>query len=154
MIANERQARISVKKLRDLEKHLAEIREAESDLDPVIQNAIFEGIESQIEELRADLETYNSIKNNQQVVWRMASIEDLPQILIYARIAQGFTQAALAKKLSMRPQQIQRYESTCYSGASLKRIFTIADVLGVKIQDDNVPLLPPKVYDEITSAKR
>jgi HTH-type transcriptional regulator/antitoxin HigA len=154
MITNERQARISTKKLRDLEKHLAEFQEGKSDLDPKIQKATLDGIMSQIEELRTDLDTYTSIKNRERVMWRMSSLEDLPQLLIYARIAQGLTQAALAKKLKMRPQQIQRYESTCYSGASLKRIFKIASVLHLEIQDDQVPLLPPDAYEEMRYEKR
>ncbi|MGH9799144.1 MAG: helix-turn-helix domain-containing protein [Blastocatellia bacterium] len=59
----------------------------------------------------------------------MKFISDLPETLVEARIAVGLTQSALAKKLGLKPQQIQRYEATDYAQASLARIQQIASVL-------------------------
>jgi transcriptional regulator with XRE-family HTH domain len=53
-------------------------------------------------------------------------VETLPDTLIRARIAAGLSQAALAERLGMKPQQVQRYEATKYASASLTRLLEVA----------------------------
>lgn len=56
--------------------------------------------------------------------------------LIKARIARGLTQKELAEKLNINERQIQRYESTLYEGAALRRLQEVADALNVKIREE------------------
>ena len=42
------------------------------------------------------------------------------------------SQTDLAKKLGMKPQQVQRYEATDYMGASLGRLIEISKALGMR----------------------
>jgi ribosome-binding protein aMBF1 (putative translation factor) len=142
MITNARQASISRKKIERLEKELRRSIGAAKDLQPRLRRAIQESIESQLSELREDLDQFEKVRDRTQTFWRMESLEDLPTILMMARVAQGLSQAELAKKLNLKEQQIQRWEANCYLSASLKRILLVADVLGVEIQDDQVFLVP------------
>ncbi|MGB2865755.1 MAG: helix-turn-helix transcriptional regulator, partial [Sedimentisphaerales bacterium] len=69
----------------------------------------------------------------------MHSVEDLPQILVKARIARDYTQKKLAENLGIKPQQIQKYEITGYRSASWKRILEVMDALGLEFEA-HVPL--------------
>ena len=63
----------------------------------------------------------------------METVEDLPRALIRARIAAGMTQEGLARRLGVKPQQVQRYEATEYESASFTRICKVVQALGLKM---------------------
>lgn len=54
--------------------------------------------------------------------------------LVVARIAQGMSQAALAKHLGLKEQQIQRYEADRYRSISLSNYRRFAHALGVQLR--------------------
>lgn len=64
----------------------------------------------------------------------VTEFEDIPEVLISARIARKWTQQDLAEKLGMKKQQIQRYEQLDYSTASFNTLIKVAKVLGVKLK--------------------
>jgi len=90
------------------------------------------GMEAQIAELRQEIGAYDSLKNLDTIV--VKSFEELPLLLIKARIARGLTQKQLAEKLRVKEQQIQRYESKNYRSVSLGRLLDIATALDMKLQ--------------------
>jgi len=53
--------------------------------------------------------------------------------LIRARIAAGMTQEGLARRLGVKPQQVQRYEATDYESASFARILKVVEALGLRM---------------------
>jgi transcriptional regulator with XRE-family HTH domain len=55
--------------------------------------------------------------------------------LIEARIAARLTQHALADRLGVAEQQIQRWEANGYAGVGLDRLQDVADALGTRIQE-------------------
>jgi transcriptional regulator with XRE-family HTH domain len=55
-----------------------------------------------------------------------------------ARIASRMSQKDLAERLGIHMQQVQRYEKSDYRAASFDRMLEIAQLLGVKIQQDVV----------------
>jgi transcriptional regulator with XRE-family HTH domain len=59
----------------------------------------------------------------------LREVEQPPKKLVRARIASGLTQEALAQKLGLKRQQIQRYEATEYASASLATIRQIAQAI-------------------------
>jgi ribosome-binding protein aMBF1 (putative translation factor) len=142
MITNERQVRITAGKIRKLEREMARIDGKAGEGNPTLQKALVEGVRSQIQEMKEDLEAYEQIKSGEKRVLALGRLEDLPNVLMMARVAQGMSQRGLAQKLGMKEQQIQRYEATHYQSASLKRVMEVARTLGVEIQDDAVTLLP------------
>ena len=68
-------------------------------------------------------------------VFKAATLEELPRILIQARIAQGLSQRELAQSLGLKEQQIQRYESEEYSSASLQRLAQVAEALHLNVSE-------------------
>jgi HTH-type transcriptional regulator/antitoxin HigA len=85
--------------------------------------------------LREELAAYESLKEGKETTVALHSLADLPELLIKARLARGYTQAELAKRLKLNPQQIQRYEATRYRSVSFARLMQIAQVLEVDLHE-------------------
>jgi len=91
--------------------------------------------ESQIEEMQRDLGEYDALRDGRVAHLDVESLTALPDALIRARIAAGLTQKELALRLGLKEQQIQRYESSRYSGVSLERAQAVVDALGARIRE-------------------
>ncbi|REG14182.1 helix-turn-helix protein [Archangium gephyra] len=137
MIKNEREYRITQTQAAEFERSLAEVEQNPNPaLHPRILQAQRDALSGQLEELRAELAEYDALRNGEKRVLELSSLEELPRALIEARIAAGLTQKDLAKRLGLSEQQIQRYESTDYSGASLSRLQEIVRALGINIRKE------------------
>ena len=112
MIANERQYRITKAAAERFEEALAQGRDQPSDLDPRLQRAMREGIESQLDELREQIAEYEALRTGRGAVLELHSLSELPEALIRARIAGGLSQKQLVERLGMKEQQLQRWEAT------------------------------------------
>ena len=66
----------------------------------------------------------------------MASFDELANGLIKARIAAGLSQRALAQRLNLKEQQIQRYEAERYATASYRRLCEVAHALGIQVENE------------------
>lgn len=135
MIKNERQYRISKAQADKLDLALTELQETateQKDVHPLLIKAEQEGINSQLSDLRAEMKEYEELKAGKFEFPTLDQFISLPLTLIKARIAKGLTQKEFAILLGLKEQQIQKYESTEYSNASLATIKEIAEALGVK----------------------
>lgn len=132
MILSDRQYTASGAALAKLNADLQE-RTARDSSMPWLKQAEIAALKSQIADIEAELAEYSLLKAGQISLSKSYSLEDLPRTLVQARIASGLSQTDLAEKLDMKPQQVQRYEATEYSGASLARLVEISRTLGVKI---------------------
>ena len=140
MIKNERQYRITKAQAQKFEQSLAKLNECSEETkqdNPLLWQAKKSAVESQLNDLREEIEEYekliNSSSRKPSIVFALKSIESLPQGLIKARIAKKLSQKELAEQLGLKEQQIQRYEATNYSSASLTRVIKISQVLGIKL---------------------
>jgi ribosome-binding protein aMBF1 (putative translation factor) len=97
--------------------------------DPRLVRAQREGLESERAALEAEIAAYEQMKRKRRKDVRLELIDQVPEALIAARLAAGLTQAELAARLGMKPQQIQRYEATRYASASLARLREVAAAL-------------------------
>lgn len=134
MISNERQYRITKVQAERFELALAGVEEQGVHLHPRIRQAMNEGLESQLEELREQLAEYEALQANPAAALEYDSLRELPETLIRARIASGLTQQELAERLGLKAQQVQRYEASRYASVSFKRFLNIAEALGVSIR--------------------
>lgn len=134
MIANDREYRITSATIKRLEEGLAHAESHRPARDPLAQRLICEGIEGQLETLREQVDAYEALRDGRITLLETDSLDQLPDILIRARIAARLTQKALAARLGLKEQQVQRYEATRYVGASLGRVQAIAGALGVRLQ--------------------
>jgi transcriptional regulator with XRE-family HTH domain len=132
MITNERQLQIA---RRDIERFQAAIagEMAETGIDPLILKAQHEAAEAQLHELQSEVDDYLRLRSGNVRTFRITDLSDLPRALISCRIASGMTQKDLADRLSLKEQQIQRYETQGYQGASFSRIADVADAVGIEV---------------------
>ncbi len=84
--------------------------------------------------LREQLREYEALRSAKRRMLPLKSVEELPQILIQARIAADLSQEQLAYMLGLKTQQIQRYEATGYASASWTRITRVLRALSVSLQ--------------------
>jgi transcriptional regulator with XRE-family HTH domain len=137
MIRNEREYRITQAQADQFSRSLAAVEAAtDVSMHPKIRQAQRDALRSQLEDLRRDIAEYDALRAGERPVLELSSMEELPQALIKARIAAQLTQKDLAERLHVPEQQVQRYEATEYSTASLARIMEVVRALGLKIRED------------------
>lgn len=153
MIKNERQYKITKAAAERFERALQQFEASPDDagLDPMIVRAEREGLESQLQELRAQVSEYEALVSGRTRLRELWSIDELPEALIRARIAAGLSQKDLASLLDMKEQQIQRYEATDYQSASLERLLGIARVLKLQIREEL--LLPASTSADVVTRR-
>jgi transcriptional regulator with XRE-family HTH domain len=143
MIKNERQYRITKAEAEKFQGSLEGWNTTPPvGIDPVIHAAQKSALESQLEDLRRDVDEYEALRSGRWPVLEVESFEGFADALVRARIAVGLSQKELAGRLGLKEQQIQKYEATGYSGASLARMTEIVNALGVKVRKE--VFLPPK----------
>jgi len=131
MILNQRQCRVTKAQMKRLQKSLELSKEKNSEMNERVFNAMIAGIKSQIRELKDQLKEYEKIQHAKALNY---SLDTLPSVLIQARVARGWTQKQLAKKLNVDAQQIQRYEKSNYSSVSLERAIDIFKALDINLK--------------------
>jgi HTH-type transcriptional regulator/antitoxin HigA len=131
MIYSDKQYGVSSAQLAKLQDALAASKARASD-KAWLKQAEIDGLKSQIADIEAELAEYDLLKSGQVSFSKTYALEELPRVLVQARIASSMSQTDLAEKLGMKPQQVQRYEATDYMGASLGRLIEISKALGVK----------------------
>jgi ribosome-binding protein aMBF1 (putative translation factor) len=138
MIKNEREYKITkavLAKFSSALQHIANLKK-EGGYDKTKLKLQQNAAQSMANELKQQLEEYEQLKKTRKLKSSMFdTVETIPSNLIRARIALGWTQKDLAKHLGTTEQQIQRYESTDYQSASLKKINKIVSIL--KIASDS-----------------
>jgi transcriptional regulator with XRE-family HTH domain/Zn-dependent peptidase ImmA (M78 family) len=138
MITNERQYKITRSEADRFRKAISELAEgpSRSDVHPRLLQAEREAMESQLSDLQVELAEYDHLKSADLSMISINSFDELADGLIRARIASGLSQKALAGRLGLKEQQIQRYEAERYASASYQRLQEIANALGVRIKND------------------
>jgi len=134
MIYSEKQYSISEGQLDKLRSALAAAQSedaAATGEQRWLRDAQADAIKSQIATLEAELSHYELLKSGEITFAKTHSLENLPSVLVQARIAAGLSQTDLAERLGMKAQQIQRYEASDYTGASLARLIDVCEALNV-----------------------
>jgi ribosome-binding protein aMBF1 (putative translation factor) len=132
MIKNEREYKITKASLAKFEQSLAFIvnhpgSELPGDAAKLkLQEA---AVRSMRCELQEQIDEYEQLRAGRFDLAALDVVEAIPSSLIRARIAAGWTQKELAKRLGTSEQQIQKYESTDYESASFRKIHEIVTVL-------------------------
>ena len=134
MIYSDKQYAISERQLGHLREALTAANFEKADATSEhswVRAAQADAIKSQIATLEAELSHYALLKSGEITFAKTHSLENLPSVLVQARIAAGLSQTDLAERLGMKAQQIQRYEASDYSGASLDRLIDVCQALNV-----------------------
>ncbi len=135
MVTNQRQYGITKVELGKFEEALAQQRASAPSpgVHPRIHKAMQDAMESEIIELRAQLQRYEDLRSGRVSSRTLTSLRELPVALIEGRIAARLTQRQLAERLGVPEQQVQRWEANSYSGVSVDRLQDTADALGIQL---------------------
>ncbi len=135
MVTNQRQYGITKVELGKFEEALAQQRASAPSpgVHPRIHQAMQDAMESEIIELRAQLQRYEDLRSGRVSSRTLTSLRELPVALIEGRIAARLTQRQLAERLGVPEQQVQRWEASSYSGVSVDRLQDTADALGIQL---------------------
>ena len=128
MIKNERQYHLTRAQAEKFRKSLSAMESSDDPFAPVHRAAMH----AQCEELEAEMLQYEALRSGRQRAFSVQSLQDLPVALIKARIAMGLTQRELAKRLGVREQQVQRWESEDYQNAGLDALRSVAETLNLE----------------------
>ena len=99
------------------------------DVHPLLAKAQEDAAASTLQGLKDQMTEYESLKAGQFPLEKLKVADELPFILIKARIAQGWSQKDLAEKAGLTEEQLKEYEANDYSPATLSEIRYIAWVL-------------------------
>ena len=139
MIKNERQYSITKAQLAKFRRALAEMHTRPrrcAMLDARLARAEHETLASQLDDFVREVRDYERLKGGRTRRIRIGSLEEFPAGLIRAHIAARLSQKALAARVGLKEQQIQRYEAEDYASANLGRLSEIARALGVTVQEE------------------
>jgi transcriptional regulator with XRE-family HTH domain len=149
MIKNEKQYQVTRSRLQDFGEALEQLMH-NTDLEELQKRLHVNAIESQVESFKREMLEYEELKKGSVSIIPIDSIASIPEVLIQARISKGWTHAELADELELKAQQIQRYESSDYSAASLARIQEVATALDIRMLPTRFVLkseTPPELDD-------
>lgn len=137
MIKNERQYRITKAQAEKFDQTFLDVQaQGQSQgVYPLLHRAQLDALQSQRDSLRQELAEYEALKGGGTRVFPAASFNELPRTLIKARIAAGLSQKDLAERLGLKEQQVQKYEATEYTSASMARVRDVIQALGVTVKE-------------------
>lgn len=135
MITNDKQYRSARAAIERLKADLVRLGEAATEVHPLLRKAQSDGLESQIDELEAEVAEYDALQSGAVTDFEAEGLHDLPDILIRARIARRMSQKDLGAFLGIAEQQVQRYEAERYRSASLERLSEVTAALDITVRE-------------------
>lgn len=133
MINNEKQYKISKKKLNEIITEIEKVKKA-NEQNPLRNKLILASLLNVKEELEDEISEYESLKNSNQETLAERVISELPSILTEYKIISGMTQKEFSEKLGLKEQQLQRYEADNFKGVSFKNLLKFLDSIGLEIK--------------------
>ena len=134
MIKNQKQVGIKNARLEELIKEKQIFDEQHKDKTSAKYRLGIKSINSLIEEIQNDIQVYEGLVKGNFNILQAKSINELPNVLIAARLAQKISQKELGELIGVKEQQIQRYEATDYETASFARIIEISIALNLNLK--------------------
>jgi HTH-type transcriptional regulator/antitoxin HigA len=131
MIRNEKQYKITKKKLQEIKEDRSRMQSQGEQLSVKEKLILASAIHLQ-EEMENEVIAYEQLKNSIPKL-EERSIDNLPDLLIEFKIHSGLTQKEFSQKIGMKEQQLQRYEAENFKSISFKNLLKILDAIGLKI---------------------
>ncbi len=140
MIKNQKQAGITKGRLAELVQAKASL-EANTTMSGFELQLAEDSLNSMIEDLQDQLRTYEALTSGSFHCFKPKGLREISDTIIAARLASKISQSALADRLGLKEQQIQRYEATDYETASWPRIIEVCTALGIEFNFENVHII-------------
>ncbi|KCV26143.1 PF06114 domain protein, partial [Bordetella bronchiseptica 00-P-2730] len=139
IISTDRQAREIEAEIQAISQALSTEHTLKSIIDGLpreVIDGIHRSLTTEKRELSEMLAAYSQAKSGDVEPMKQRAGTDLGDILIVARLAQGWTQKDLARKLGLQEQAIQRWEAERYRSISLAGYMKVAYALSLNFSVD------------------
>jgi HTH-type transcriptional regulator/antitoxin HigA len=133
IIGNEREYRMTKSLVRQFERAIEQL-DGLPELTEEHRAVVAASYRGKVRELTQQLAQYDRLRGGQVPSVTTEDLASVGRALIAARIARKWTQADLARALGVKPQQVQKDESSDYASASLDRVAAVAAALGAEFQ--------------------
>lgn len=139
MIKNEKQYKISKRKVRELHDQIDKI-EKDTEENPLRNQLFLITLTTSKNEIEKDIKEYESLRKNKEGVLKGRLVSELPSLITEYKIMSGLTQKELAELLELKEQQLQRYEANGFKSVTFKNLLRFFDLIGleIKIKDTRV----------------
>jgi DNA-binding XRE family transcriptional regulator len=132
MIKNEKQYKITKKKLQVIYEEIDRIKGGREDI-PSKDRLNLVSLQVFQEQLENEIDDYDLLKELNSPLLRERSIDELPELLIEFKIRSGLTQKEFSQKVGMKEQQMQRYEAESFNSISFKNLLKLLHAIGLEI---------------------
>ncbi len=102
-------------------------------LPPEVLDGVRNSLKAERQELIESLEAYRAAQDGDVTGLKARSGNDIGALLVAARVAKGWKQKELARRLFLPEQQVQRYEAERYRSISLSGLQRVARKLGIQL---------------------
>lgn len=135
------------KTLKRIEALRAQVEQVRRDHGPKLAHNFEVSLRAHLQELEAQIHEYDRLKREGPGPFHPRDLSEVGRYLVKARIAGSITQAELAKQLGVSQPMVYKYELTEYQGVSLGVLSKVANILGVSLDIEAVPLLRKVEYN-------
>ncbi len=139
LITNERQERevsILIDQITDALSSEKALKSIVDGLPPEVTDGVRRSLTAERQELTESLRAYQNAQRGAADELKSRAGNDLGALLVAARVAKGWKQKELARRLFLPEQQVQRYEAERYRSISLGNLMRVARTLGVRLTAD------------------
>lgn len=147
LITNERQEREVSALIEQIAQALSSeqvLQQIVDGLPPEVLDGVRRSLVAEKNELIDSLDAYRAAQAGSIAALKARAGNDLGALLVAARVAKGWKQKELARRLFLPEQQIQRYEAERYRSISLSGLLRVARTLGIRLSADvDQPLQEP-----------
>jgi HTH-type transcriptional regulator/antitoxin HipB len=132
MIKNEKQFKISAKRLTELDQQIASLQE-NLELDSLKKELMLAPLLLLKKDIEGQIQTYVSIRTRKSILTQQRSFSELPSLIIEYKIASGLTQKRLSEKIGLKEQQWQRYEAEEFASISFRNLIALLNRMGIDL---------------------
>lgn len=139
MISNDRQEKETANLIEQIDEALSSeqvLRQIAEGLPPGVLAPVRESLKIEKAELVEGLRAFRDAQRGDASALKARAGQDLGSLLVAARVAKGWKQKELARRLFLPEQQIQRYEAEKYRSISLSGLIRVTRALGVSLTAD------------------
>ena len=143
MIKNEKQYKISRKRLNDIVGKIDDLKNRVKD-NPLKSQMMQASLEIFKKDIEAEINEYETLKNGKSTTLKERSIADLPSMIIEYKIAQHLTHKEFSKLLGIKEQQLQRYESENFQKVSFQNLIKFINFLDMDLKVKEAEINPKR----------
>jgi HTH-type transcriptional regulator / antitoxin HigA len=135
MITSHRQYEVTKGQLARIQHALGEVRQHISCIGgDELAEIQADALASEVEVLSGQVQEYESLVSGNATTFDAATLEELPRVLIRARIAGRITTSELADRLQAEEKEVLQHESELYASVGCQYLARVADAIGVSVK--------------------